>query len=372
MPMRIGSAPKGVLCRRDLLIGGACGALFGSSAAARTAAQWYVPSRYTSEVRIGRDCLVVADRRIFAVMAFINASGFDDEAAGQQMHPVRLEARRQLAERLSRHAEQYEAFRRFYAAAALSNADWIEYAITLTPDYPFRKVGPNDGIFHDYTPKRLAGFPELLNRFCRVVQIDKVWEALKPQFIADLAKYDLAGMNGDLDFVWAYARMPRREARTMVSTPNLLDRHFSAVSVACGRYFVSVEGPGSHNYGLNIHEYLHEIANPITRRNYPIYEAQLRPYFERWVSSPQASGYDKPVVFVQECLVRALDARVTAARRPERAEAKRQEVEWSAKQGFSLALPFFERLAQFEQGGDTLEAYAPALFDGLGGDLIRP
>jgi hypothetical protein len=350
-----------MLSRRGTLLG--VGAFLVARAARAQDANWYVPSVHADEVREGRDCLIVADRRVFTVMAFINASGFDELASnGEPMHPTRMRTRALIAERLRHRPAALARYRAAYARFALSNADYLEYAITLTPDYPFAKVGPDDHIFHDYTAMRLTAFPALLNEFWRTARIDRVWRAIKPDYLADMQRYDLARMTGDLDFVWRYVRMPRREARTMVNTPNLLDRQYSAISVPCGRYFVSIEAPGSHNYGLNIHEYLHEIVNPETARNYETYRANLEPHFARWMAFPNRSGYDVPVAFVQECLVRALDARVTTALYPQRGDAKRREVESAVAQGFSLTRPFYDGLAAFDAQRQGFDAFVPIVF----------
>jgi hypothetical protein len=48
---------------------------------------------HPDEVVKGEGFMVLADRREFAVMAFLNATGYDVEAQGQQMHPVRIKVR---------------------------------------------------------------------------------------------------------------------------------------------------------------------------------------------------------------------------------------------------------------------------------------
>ena len=65
-------------------------------AKAAASKEWYVPSDHVDGFRAGKDCIVVADRRIFAVMSFINAIGFDDQAQNTPMHPVRMKVREML------------------------------------------------------------------------------------------------------------------------------------------------------------------------------------------------------------------------------------------------------------------------------------
>ena len=42
------------------------------------------------------DFIVLVDRRVFAVMAFMNACGFDEEFPGKEMHPVRIDTRKAI------------------------------------------------------------------------------------------------------------------------------------------------------------------------------------------------------------------------------------------------------------------------------------
>ena len=49
---------------------------------------------HADEVRQEGDFMVLADRRVFAVMAFLNVCGFDEEVAGKEMHPVRKKVTR--------------------------------------------------------------------------------------------------------------------------------------------------------------------------------------------------------------------------------------------------------------------------------------
>ena len=76
-----------------LLAAGACGA-----PSARPEPD---PFPHEDEVRRGEGFVVLADRRVFATMAFLNATGFDDEAEGVSMHPVRRRVRALLAEALA-------------------------------------------------------------------------------------------------------------------------------------------------------------------------------------------------------------------------------------------------------------------------------
>lgn len=65
------------------------------------------------EVVKGAGFMVLADRREFAVMAFLNATGFDEEAQGQQMHPVRVKVRELVAANVAEHRQKVKIWRAY-------------------------------------------------------------------------------------------------------------------------------------------------------------------------------------------------------------------------------------------------------------------
>ena len=65
---------------------------------------------HADEVARGAGFLVLADRREFAVMAFLNATGYDDEAPGEPMHPVRLRVRELVAAHLADQPKKVKAW----------------------------------------------------------------------------------------------------------------------------------------------------------------------------------------------------------------------------------------------------------------------
>ena len=93
-------------------------------------------------------------------------------------------------------------------------------------------------------------------------------------------------MKEQMAFLWKYLRMPRHDTLTLVDVPNLLERHFHAIGARYEDYYYTVESPGSHSYGLNIHEYLHPIANPIVEAHAALVRDEVMPYYN--------AGKDKP------------------------------------------------------------------------------
>ena len=59
----------------------------------------------------GDGFMVLADRRIFTLMAFLNAVGFDKESDGQKMHPVRVKVRELVAANLAEHPKKVKKWK---------------------------------------------------------------------------------------------------------------------------------------------------------------------------------------------------------------------------------------------------------------------
>lgn len=124
-----------------------CGALFlsfsGLGCATRSADETKVePVRFThpDEVVKGQGSMVLADRREFAVMALINAMGYDNEAPGQSMHPVRVKVRQLVAQNLAAHPEKSKTWRHYYETRKLATFQYQDYALNLSTNYPFRPI----------------------------------------------------------------------------------------------------------------------------------------------------------------------------------------------------------------------------------------
>jgi hypothetical protein len=174
----------------------------------------------------GAGFMVLADRRMFALMALLNATGFDEEVANESMHPVRVKVRELVAAQMARHPQQAAAWRQYVQTRGVAMFQYEDFALSLSTDYPFRRIRPDAEVGYQWAAKRLPGLPQVLNDFWRTVRLDEIWSQVKPEYIAEIRKYDLEKMQRQMDFLWSYLRMPRQDTLTLVNVPNLLDRHF--------------------------------------------------------------------------------------------------------------------------------------------------
>jgi hypothetical protein len=314
-------------------------------------------------MRVGDGFMALADRRIFVTMAFLNATGFDVQPQGVPMHPVRQRVRQRMAENLAQYPEKLQEWRQYAQSRGLANFQCQSFCLSLQADYPFQRIRPDAELGYPATAKLLRDFPEILRDFWITTELTNIWNEVKPEYIAELEKYDLEQMRRRMTFLWAYLRMPRPDALTIIHVPDLLDSHYHAMGAQYEAYYYCVEGPGAQSYSLDFHEYLHSIVNPWIQTNYPGYKNKLRRYYEDGEHRPLSRTYREPVTFTAECLVRALDSRLEVKWADDRATAQGIEgkVAWCTDQGLTLTRPFYELLGEYEAQDASFAGYLPVM-----------
>jgi hypothetical protein len=322
---------------------------------------------HDDEIVRGEGFIILADRRTFALMAFLNATGYDDEAKGQTMHPVRIRVRQLVQQNLDKYPQKAAAFRRYADQRHVPSFQYQDYALSLSADYPFHRIRTDAELNYAQTADTLRDFPGVLNDFWETADLAAVWAKVKPDFVAEIHKYDFARMQRQMTFLWEYLRMPRRDSFTLVNIPNLLDTHFMAIGARYENYYFSVESPGSHDYSLNTHEYLHSIVNRLADPCYSAVADKIEPYYQACLKSDFSKSYGSPTTFVSECLVRALDhrIRIRLSGDPEVAKRTEGQVTGLTARGLSLTDPFYRLLADYEKSDASFDNYIPRLFQSL-------
>ncbi|MBP7049443.1 MAG: hypothetical protein KBE65_00345 [Phycisphaerae bacterium] len=325
---------------------------------------------HPDEVVRGKGFMALADRREFAVMAFLNATGFDEEAPGQQMHPVRVKVRQMVAANLAEHPKKVRAWRRYRNGLVrehLGTYGYQDYVLSLSTDYPFRRICRNDELGYWYTAWLLADLPKILNDFWKTAKLDEVWDAVKADYIAEIKRYDFEKMQREMTFLWKYLHMERQDTFTLVHVPNPLDRHFSAIGAGYDDCYYAVESPGAIAHSLNIHEYLHSIVNDLVGKNYAGHKSKLLEYYRAGKNAPGVASYREPVIFVSECMVRALDRRIRGQfeNTARWANLTKSQVASDTKNGLNLTQPFYDLLDEFEQSAAPFDQYLPTMLERL-------
>ncbi|MHC4088268.1 MAG: hypothetical protein ACYSU5_24145 [Planctomycetota bacterium] len=322
---------------------------------------------YEDEMVKKADFVVLADRRIFATMAFMNALGYDTEAQGKQMHPARLRLRRFLKDKVSEHPEQFRKWKKFYDKANLHNFHYQDFALSLTADYPFKRIRPDRELGYPYTAQRLADFPAVLNEFWKTCDLNTIWDQVKPIYLEEIHKYNFDRMEHQLTFLWDYLRMERSDRFVFITIPNLLEQHYNAIGAQYENYYYMVESPGAGSHALNLHEYLHSIINPMVKACYDFQREKLDRYYEAGKDQTLAATYRHNVTYAFECLVRALDKRlcVLLADTPSTSRRCEQRVLDLTQDGLTLVHPFYRLLEQYEQGKSNFAQFLPEMLNML-------
>jgi hypothetical protein len=309
----------------------------------------------------------LADRRVFAVMAFLNAAGYDEEVPGRQMHPIRLKVRWKVAENLAAHPEQLRAWRKYYTQHFLGSWKYANFALSLNADYPFRRIRPARELHETWIAAVLADFPDVLNEFWLTAKLDQVWAEVRPDYLAEVRRYSPQRMADQMVFLWRYLRLPRQDDYIVIEVPNPLQRSASASAHQFERYFYSVDGPASNGGGLNVHEYLHTFVNGLFKANYAAQRQKLRQYYDAGKDAPISRTHGAPVYWCIECLVHALDYRITVQGLSDPAARKRAEadVEALTRGGYTLLKPLYQALADYEQSGQPFDQYLPTMLENL-------
>ena len=321
---------------------------------------------HEDEVIIESEFIVLADRRVFTVMAFMNACGYDEEFKGKQMHPARSRVREILKEQAGAKPEQFRKWKQYYNKANLRRFHYLDYALSLSSDYPFRRIRPDSELGYPFAKRRLEDFPDVLNEFWEALGMEKVWAEVKPIYVEEIGKYNFDNMESHLKFTWDYFRMERRDEFVFVSVPNLLDQHYYAIGAKYENYWYMVESPGAGTHSLNIHEYLHSIVNSMVEARYSEYAEKLNKYFEAGKDQPLAKSYGHPVTYSYECLVRALTTRIYVLMENDfTASGGESKVKYLTREGLILVEPFYDLLDEYEESDKDFEQFLPVLFDML-------
>jgi hypothetical protein len=308
--------------------------------------------------------VALADRRVFAVMAFLNTAGYDQEVPNMQMHPIRVKVRKMISENLSDQPDKLQAWRQYYKDNLMGAWQYTNWALSLSSDYPFKRIRPDKELTYAWTSWMLKDFPNILNDFWTTANLDLVWAECRDDYLAELKKCDPNETAKGITFVWQYMRMQRTDNYIIIRVPNPLERYATANGNSFEHYFYSVEGPGSGGY---IHEYLHTFVNEMVKANYDSQKSRLRKYFNAGRDAAISSSYQDPINWVSECLVHALDYRMTAMRVSDPTLEKRLEdrVDKLTQGGYTLLKPLHILLIDFEKSDKSFDQYLPIMFEKL-------
>lgn len=211
------------------------------------------------------------DQRVFAVMAALNASGFDYEKSGKMMSPERQSLREQIQDTdasLIHRLKTYYSSHRRYADEIRESADYLSLALHLS-DVPTLTFPENT----ENLPSnilRLRGFSDLVREFYQKAGIDTLWATYRDNCLLEIARYRPILKQLIYQTLRYFRVGPRRVLdRTIIFIPDLLNAQNTLNARNMDRIYYILVGPSAdptENYISLQHEYLHVLIDPLVEK----------------------------------------------------------------------------------------------------------
>ena len=311
------------------------------------------------------DDQLVADVRLFTVMAAINAGGYDDGLSAEADSPVRKAVRRDLE---SLDAGMRSRLRTYYEQRQLDDPDhnlsqYISFALLCgePPFFDLRAEVPTD-LPADVRPIR--GLSSLLREFYEVADVEGLWQRYEGAYEDAMLRYQDALINTVFE--------TNGYLRVSPSSPEV--RSFKV-------FFDLLAAPGSVNmraYGGDVKVVVHSSSKV---REEEIRAAYLLHLLDRMsirhselvASKEQLSRMAIYAPALDESyknnfqllLTKSLAHAVQVRMRYEPEERKLARIAEHAKHGFILAPYFFEKLVEYESQPQAFRRYYETLVDDI-------
>lgn len=301
-----------------------------------------------------------SNEALFAVMAAINAGGFDAELDSPSNSPLRKAVREYVAsQKPASLAAVHRFVRDHYQKDNLSQ--YISFALSINgpPDFAYRYASsalPPD-------VDALNEFPPLLIDFYREAHLAELWKQVQPAYDQVIAQYQQLIARAVLE-VNSYLRN---------DTAGYLGRRFQIYIDLLGSpnqvqsrsyvddYFVVVTPSLEPRIKQIRHAYLHYLLDPLPLRfsdalnvkrgvgDYALGAPALEPQYK--------NDY---ILLATECFIKAVESRL---------DRDPKEVDQALHEGFVMTPAFAEQLAVYEQQEQAMRLYFPDLVGGI--DLKR-
>jgi tetratricopeptide (TPR) repeat protein len=304
-----------------------------------------------------------ASASIFAVLAAVNAAGYDDQIDSPTNHPLRKALRDHLA---AQNLDSVYPLRRFVrdhrkATPGAELSKYISYALLLNgpPDFGYRY--PVQALPAEVAD--LDGLTPLLVTFYKEAHLDDLWKRVQPYFDQAIAQYhepvSLAVLQAN-----AYVRNP---------TSGYLGRRFQIYVDLLGApnqvqmrsyaddYFVVVTPAGELPIGEIQHAYLHYLIDPLMLKfSKQMQEKHALGDYAQGAPALEDSYKSDFILLSTECMIKAVESRI---------QRKPALVDQALREGFVLTPAFAEQLAVYEKQDQAFRLYLPEVVQAI--DLKR-
>jgi tetratricopeptide (TPR) repeat protein len=290
------------------------------------------------------------NQNLFAVLAAINAAGYDEGLDLPDNNPLRAQLRDYLAQQK---IEVLPALKQYYRKHMQRNgvqdlSEYISYALSVTgpPDFAWRTrdvdVPPDALALADFTP--------LLIDFYRQAHIEELWARAQPAYEKEMEKYHspLVAMTSTVD---GYLRVPAGGylGRRFFVFVDLLAAPEQIQTRNYGDDAFVIATPSDKPRVFDIrHAYLHFEVDPIVIK-YGLVLDPKRSLLDFVQTAPLDSNFKNDfVLLANESLIKSIESRL---------DKNPAEINQAARQGYVLAPFFAEQLPVFEKQDQGLRFY---------------
>lgn len=307
------------------------------------------------------------DVRTFAVMAAINAAGFDLDADGLEANPARRLVRARLA---GLEPGLRERLRCFYDEHNTEKSDleqqskYLSYALFLGAPPRFLPTVPRSELPTDAAA--LAGLEALLEDLWTKGGLAHLWDEVRPYYVEEAESYRPLVRAMILETL-RYLRIDMRVSldRRIVFLPEPLNAFGIVNARNTGYDYYLIVGPSTKAaklIGSVRHEYLHYQLDPLVTKYWGLLP-EPDPFLERLKGMPSAWRPLRQdfLLMVSESLVAAVEARL----RGSDPAARAMDLVRNYDQGLLLAPYFDEELEKFENGRNSMLEAFPAMMEGV-------
>lgn len=304
-----------------------------------------------------------ASPTLFAVMAAINAAGYDTDVSSPNNSPLRDTIRKELA---SRNIPSLPALKSFYLEHRKSDPtanlnQYISFALSVNAPPDFDRKGREVDMPPDAAA--LNGFGPLLERFYNEAGIENLWNESQPAFEEAIARY----------------HEPVSDAVLLVNS--FLRNETSGASGAFFQIFIDLLGAPNQiqtrNYGRSYyvvitpsaeprihdvrHAYLHYLLDPYATRHEELVMRSrgLSDHAQRAPALDSSFKSDYPML-VTESLIKAIEARL---------DKQPALVQEAMVEGYILTAYFAEQLPAYLKQEQAMRFYYPEMLTAI--DLKR-
>jgi len=313
-------------------------------------------SEFESVAIVEEEFTINVDVRVFTLYAFLNSvGGFENDRI--TMTPERQRLTSDMEKRLEKvDSKIIKEWKRFYKSEHIHHYGELYYVLTLGKPSEFNFIVSEEDIDEKYPFVFLKGLNNILGEFYEKCDIGKLYKTYaEEELFRSVKEYNPQEIKNDMILMYDYVRIPKDKARDidMVIVPNPFDQHYSAYSIKYKNTLYVVDGPGSNGTGLNFHEYLHLLINPLVEKNLKENKGEFKAVLNKNKSKSMVKGsYEEVKTYVSECLVRALDHRITIKKDKELEYRIKENEIREIGEGLVLIEYFNRLLLDFEKDED--------------------